>query len=335
MSGSGGKRNHHEEEHEEHVNHEAWVIPYADVLTLLMALFLVLWALGDPSEDKTEVVADSFRRELGTGIGPFQIGSASGAGPLSDGGTQVIGELAPAPTQELGAMPGEREGGDPDEWQEAEWQQAWDEALDAADWTDGGTVEVGEGGRALELDLALPNGDLTPIRLDPATFRPVEDGDEVDVELGDPLDVVEQTVRDEAIGSGLNTSVGFRREARGLVVTIVSDQVLFREAAADVQADGIVILDVIAESLRDLPNSIIIEGHTDSRPIATDRYPSNWELSTARATSVLRYLVEQRGIDGDRVAAAGYADTRPVATGSDDTSLARNRRVEIVVLQTA
>ena len=98
MSGSRGKQRHHEEEHEEHVNHEAWVIPYADVLTLLMALFLVLFALGDPNKEKLEIAAQSFRNELGGGSSPFDLGIGSGgAGPLADGGASVLDGAGPAP----------------------------------------------------------------------------------------------------------------------------------------------------------------------------------------------------------------------------------------------
>ncbi len=306
MSGSRGKKRQHEEEHEEHVNHEAWVIPYADVLTLLMALFLVLWALGDPNPEKTEVAAESFRRELGTGGGAgFDINEGAGGGPLGDSGISVLDGQGPAPLdarQEVSAITGDAASG-------------------------------AEGGDATDPD--APVGDPVDddmIELDPVTFQPIDHSDEV---LGDPLSEVERIVRETAIGSGLTTAVGFRRESRGLVVTVVSDSVLFLEGQADVQPDGIVILDVIAESLRDLPNSVIVEGHTDSRPISTLRYPSNWELSTARATSVLRYLVEQRRMPSNRVAAAGYADTRPIADADDPASLALNRRVEIVVLATA
>ena len=92
---------------------------------------------------------------------------------------------------------------------------------------------------------------------------------------------------------------------------------------------------MVADALMDVPNHVMIEGHTDSRPISTARYPSNWELSTARATSVLRYLVETRGFPGERASAAGYADTHPVEAGTSASALARNRRVEIVVLSTA
>ncbi|MFN3255963.1 MAG: OmpA family protein [Ilumatobacter sp.] len=305
MSESRGKKRGHEEEHEEHVNHEAWVIPYADVLTLLMALFLVLWALGDTNEEKTEIAAESFRRELGGsgGISSFDIGEGTGGGPLANGGISILEGNGPAP------MSAES---DPNALGASQNENGEDEVLNA----DG-----------------LPSpGDREVFELDPVVFDPIDHSGEV---LGDPLSEVERTIRENAIGSGLNTVVGARRESRGLVVTIVSDSVLFLEGQAAVQPDGITILGVIADSLRELPNSLIVEGHTDSRPISTARYPSNWELSTARATSVLRYLVEEQGMPADRVAAAGYADTRPIADGSDAESLARNRRVEIVVLATA
>ena len=115
-------------------------------------------------------------------------------------------------------------------------------------------------------------------------------------------------------------------------MSIVSDKVLFGEGDDSVRPDGIVILDVIADALRDTANPIIIEGHTDSRPISTAVFPSNWELSTARATSVLRFLTEDLGLAPGRLSAAGYADTRPVDESGSFESLARNRRVEIVVL---
>ena len=98
MSASRGKQRHHDDEHEEHVNHEAWVIPYADVLTLLMALFLVLFALGDPNKEKLEIAAQSFRAELGGGESAFDLGlGTGGAGPLAEGGASVLDGNGPAP----------------------------------------------------------------------------------------------------------------------------------------------------------------------------------------------------------------------------------------------
>jgi chemotaxis protein MotB len=166
----------------------------------------------------------------------------------------------------------------------------------------------------------------------PPTLIPVET---VIDPVGDPLSYVEQIVHDHAVSTGLTTAIGFRRETRGLVVTIVTDMVLFAPGEANIEPDGFEILGVVADALMDVPNHVTIEGHTDSRPISTSQYPSNWELSTSRATSVLRYLVESRGFPGERASAAGYADTHPVDAGTSAAAFARNRRVEIVVLATA
>jgi chemotaxis protein MotB len=308
----GKKRHHDHEEHEEHVNHEAWVIPYADVLTLLMALFLVLFALGRTDEEKLELAADSFRRELGRGESLFDLGiGTGGAGPLVAGGASVLDGAGPAPI---------RSDAPPD-------------------------VPAPPTTLPIEETIGPPKVVIVPsagpVTVPSTTIAPEDEGDLVsDVEqaeevLGDPLTEVERRVREQAIGTGLTDKIGFRRETRGLVVTIVTDRVLFQEGRAEVQPAGVRILDVVADALLDLPNTVTIEGHTDSRPISTSQYPSNWELSTARATSVLRYLIEQRDFPPQRLSAAGYADTRPIDTGTDPASLARNRRVEIVVLATA
>lgn len=341
MSGeSRGKRRHHDhEEHEEHVNHEAWVIPYADVLTLLMALFLVLWALGDPNPDKTNIAAESFRRELGGrgGISDFDIGFGTGGGPLANGGVSVLEGAGPAPMATQS---------DPNANAAAVSEQP-DDGLDSGVFAGMPPTDIGPGDPRFD---PLSDGSATdqadeseemdePDQPDESTAEDEIDdpgdgsgsGDGGDADV-DPLDQIEQAVRDEAVGSGLSTSLGFRREERGLVVSIVSDSVLFTPGDADVQESGKEILAVIADALIEKPNSIIVEGHTDSRPISTPRFPSNWELSTERATSVLRFLSEDLGIPGSRLSAAGYADTRPLAEGDDTASLARNRRVEIVVI---
>ncbi|MEM9746502.1 MAG: flagellar motor protein MotB [Actinomycetota bacterium] len=352
MSGGGGesrgRNRHHEEEHEEHVNHEAWVIPYADVLTLLMALFLVMWALGDPNPDKTNVAAESFRRELGGrgGISNFDIGFGTGGGPLANGGVSVLegGGAAPMPNDD--GDPNSRDGGatnpvDPPGGPDDDGILAGmptseigptDPRFDPLD-----APGDDEGDGQDEPDFAGGDAVIGPLGpIDPndgAGGFVTGDGSSGDAaDPPDPLDEIEEAVREEAIGSGLSTAVGFRREARGLVVSIVADQVLFGAGDDSVQPDGILILDVIADALRETPNAIIVEGHTDNRPISTAEFPSNWELSTARATSVVRFLSEQAGLERGRLSAAGFADTRPISEGNDPASLARNRRVEIVVI---
>jgi len=87
--------------------------------------------------------------------------------------------------------------------------------------------------------------------------------------------------------------------------------------------------------LKGIDNTVRVEGHTDSRPINTYRYPSNWELSGARAGVVVRYFIEEHGIDEDRFLIAGYADTRPVAENTTPENMSKNRRVEIVILDDA
>ena len=113
---------------------------------------------------------------------------------------------------------------------------------------------------------------------------------------------------------------------------MATDKVLFDSASARLLPQGRVILDALAPTLATLPNRLSVDGHTNSLPIATDRFPSNWELSTDRATGVLRYLAGPGKVASTRMVAAGYADTRPLLPGSDPRSVVVNRRVEIVVL---
>jgi chemotaxis protein MotB len=131
--------------------------------------------------------------------------------------------------------------------------------------------------------------------------------------------------------AGLGQGLDFTLEGRGLVVTVLSDAVLFDPGSANLEQGGMTVLSIIAEALKMIPNEVVIEGHTDSRPISTSRFPSNWELSTSRATAVLRYLAGT-GIDPGRLSAMGYGDTRPVGDNAAAEGQAKNRRVEIIVL---
>ncbi|MGE0139079.1 MAG: flagellar motor protein MotB [Ilumatobacteraceae bacterium] len=268
MSKSRGHHRHEEhEEHEEHVNHEAWVIPYADMLTLLMALFLVLFAVGRTDIEKFKKLAESFHKEFGNGGSAeiISVGTGSTGDTPLEGGTGVLENVEVRPT-------------------ESQIEEA---------------IELAE-----------------------------ESAAQVEVEhLGD----VQEDIQAAADAQGVGDKIAFRFEGRGLVLTILDDSVLFESGQATLQPAGIAILDLVLPALRDLSNDIAIEGHTDSRPISTTRYPSNWELSTARATSVLRYLLLQ-GFDPNRISAAGYADTRPIADNATPEGQAANRRVELVVV---
>tara|TARA_R110002074_G_scaffold145034_2_gene293399 strand:- start:21683 stop:22327 length:645 start_codon:yes stop_codon:yes gene_type:complete len=119
-------------------------------------------------------------------------------------------------------------------------------------------------------------------------------------------------------------------EEKNLVKLAMSDSILFFPADATLSLSGEQVLDEIAVMLKQRPWHILVEGHTDNQPISTPRYSSNWELSSARATSVTRYLIG-RGIRPQRLSAIGYADTRPLVSNDNEQERSKNRRVAIVL----
>ena len=257
-----------EEEHEEHVNHEAWVIPYADMLTLLMALFLVLFAISSVDLAKFKALADNLNMTLG---GP---GAAEPSIVAVEGATGVL------------------EGGEnPIALQLTNRQSLAEEALQQQE------------------------AQAQAVAVEQAS-------------LGE----VERLVGQVAENAGLGHSVQLRQEARGLIIAVVADDVLFHPGSAELQAGGRAVMAQIVEVLRGLPNQLAVEGHTDSRPINTAQFPTNWELSTGRATSVLRFLVDDLHFDPQRVSASGYGDRRPIGDNATVEGRATNRRVEIAVL---
>jgi chemotaxis protein MotB len=268
-----GHHAHHEEEHE---NHEAWVIPYADMITLLMGLFIVMWSIGNADLLKLQQISHSFASSLGMSSGNVG-GSQSGGAGVLDG--------IERPSIEL-----ER--------------------------------------------ILLETPMMTPERLEAAVDaleQAEQDAVAREVE-SQQLREVEKLISEHAAATGVAAVVGFRYEERGLVVSIVSDQVLFEPGSAVLRPEGRRVLDGLADALLGLPNQVAIEGHTDSVPISTARFPSNWELSTARATSVLQYFVQSYGFPPGRLTASGYAEQRPVADNGSASGRAQNRRVDIAVL---
>jgi chemotaxis protein MotB len=129
------------------------------------------------------------------------------------------------------------------------------------------------------------------------------------------------------ISNGIQVS----QQERGLVITLM-DGVLFASGSADLSANSKRTLDQLAEILKAEPHSIRVEGHTDDSPIATSQFPSNWELSTARATCIVQYFVEAHGFEPSRLSAAGYGEYHPVDSNSSIKGKQKNRRVDIVVL---
>ena len=120
---------------------------------------------------------------------------------------------------------------------------------------------------------------------------------------------------------------------KGLAIIFLAE-VLFDSGKADVKEEAYGALQKIAKVLNEnvADRNIGIEGHTDNEPIKYSGWKSNWELSTARATSVLHYLEDEKGLEPKRLSATGYGQHRPVASNDDKESRRQNRRVEIVIL---
>ncbi|MFZ5861406.1 MAG: flagellar motor protein MotB [Nitrospirota bacterium] len=141
---------------------------------------------------------------------------------------------------------------------------------------------------------------------------------------------IQETVR--LIDAG-KSNITVAKDSRGLVIRI-SDTLVFEPGRADILPQNSELLDRVAALLAEIPNQIIVEGHTDNVPIRTPQFPSNWELAVARATTIVRYFVEHRTIDPQRIAIGGYGEFRPIAWNDTPEGRAKNRRVDIVVLQT-
>ncbi|PKM13477.1 MAG: flagellar motor protein MotB [Gammaproteobacteria bacterium HGW-Gammaproteobacteria-5] len=130
-----------------------------------------------------------------------------------------------------------------------------------------------------------------------------------DLALGDDIEVI--------VNDG---SISFR----------ISSEILFGSGRAELEDAGLDVIDRLVPTLAAGGHLIIVEGHTDNLPIQTKRFPSNWELSASRASSVVRYL-QLAGIESTRLSATGYADTRPLADNGDEQGRASNRRVELIM----
>ncbi len=142
--------------------------------------------------------------------------------------------------------------------------------------------------------------------------------------------VTYQSVKESLIEEGLDQDVKIRVEERGVVLEI-EDRILFDSAKADIKPEAERILVKVAGILKRLPNQIIVEGHTDNVPINTVFFPSNWELSVARAVRVVRFLSEAVNIPSERFIAAGYGEYRPIANNNTAEGRATNRRVNIII----
>lgn len=275
--GRGRRPKKHEEE--EHENHERWLVSYADMMTLLLVLFVVLYAMSQVDQAKFSALAKGLSASFGAPVSVM-------TSPTPDG---AVLDGLPGAVDIASAIP-------PD----STVAQAQVDAAAAA--------AAAERARRVALEAAAAYDDLAAAR------------DKIATALA---------------AAGYADAARFDIDERGLVVHIVADAVLFDAEKAVLRPEGRQILDAAAPALVDLPNVLRVEGHANHLPVtAGGPWPSNWELSGYRASTVLRHLARD-GVPEARMSATGYSSTRPLVPESDPNALSVNRRVDIVVLSTA
>jgi len=141
-------------------------------------------------------------------------------------------------------------------------------------------------------------------------------------------DKIKKKIREKV---GTDAAISTEMTERGLVIHIM-ESALFKLGSATLEPQAKQVLDIVSENLVNIPNHIRVEGHTDNVPINTSKYPSNWELSSARATEVVRYLINTHSIKPESVSALGYGEYRPLRPNNTMENRAQNRRVDVVVL---
>lgn len=183
------------------------------------------------------------------------------------------------------------------------------------------TVMAGESGDSI-LEYNLYDGDVPLI----GGETPTEtiDGDQIEESM---YYQVNKFVSEH----DLSAVVDIIESEKGIVIQL-RDNILFETAKSNLRDDSRDILSSIGKLISSLDNNIVVEGHTDNRPISTADFPSNWELSVDRAVNVVRYFVENEGIDPSRLSATGYGEYQPVVDNDSEENMAKNRRVNILIM---
>lgn len=166
----------------------------------------------------------------------------------------------------------------------------------------------------------------------PSPEEPLSPEEERDRRDREQLEQLEQTALALLKQAGISSEVAVERHQRGLVLRFAAN-VLFESGKAELKPEALRIVDSVIPLLAGIPNEVRVEGHTDNVPIQTIQFPTNWELSTARATTVIRRFVEIHGLDPRRLSAAGYGEYRPLTGNGDEAGRQLNRRVDVVLMR--
>jgi chemotaxis protein MotB len=264
MSAQRGRRRRHTDG-AAHESEERWLLTYADMITLLLALFVVLFAISSVNVSKLKTLQQSLKDAF--------------SGRVLDGGEAIMetGESVVVRTMQTSPT-------------------------------------------------VIPRIAAIGRPSDPAAAAALQARREED-----ELQQLKRQLDAYAAAHGFKSQVETVLTRRGLVVRLLTDNVLFDSGEAVLKSQGLPLLGEVGTLLGvDRIHPIVVEGHTDDVPISTSQYASNWELSTARASQVVRYLIG-RSVPARRFGASGYADLHPLTTNATAAGRSRNRRVEVVL----
>lgn len=240
--------------HEDHVD-EAWLLPYADILTLLLALFIVLFAASEVDKEKFKEISEAFNSELQGGTGVLD----------QEAAVENFEDTSPIPK------------------------------LGEADPSDGEQSKISQ-----EQDRK---------------------------ELKELQEKIEAYIEEKGLAPRLQTEL----INKGLLLKI-KEGVLYPSGSADITQESRTIAVEISNLLvTDPPRNILIEGHTDNVPTTSTEFPSNWELSSARAINFMKILLENDNLDPKKFSATGYGEYQPIASNDTAAGRAENRRVSVLI----
>ncbi|OZB50592.1 MAG: flagellar motor protein MotB [Cellulomonas sp. 14-74-6] len=275
---------------EEHTNAERWAVSYSDMMTVLMGLFIVLFAISQVDQQKFTALRDS----LATGFGQGTVRSSV-----------------------LESNPGVLEG-----------------VSAATDANEVGTAGLVTADKGLGEQASAPQA----AGAQPAASSPTTDPKLLLAARAEAahLEQIRDAIKSELGAVGLSDAVDYKITERGLIIGLVAQDVFFGPESAQLTPTSQRVIDTLSPTLRGITEQVSVEGHANTLPVSgTGKYATNWELSSDRATQVLRRLVESDGMPADRIMAVGFGDARPEVPGTDDQALAANRRVDLVVLSSA
>ncbi len=251
--------------HEEHTNHERWAIPYGDLLTLLLAFFVVMYSISSVNAGKYRVLSNSlyaaFRGQPRT-LSPVQVGRK---------------RYGPGSLRNMSIMP-------------------------------------------MQIVQYRPH---VHVKVPPVAVSPPAANNPTLTRVADHVD--------RALAALMRQHAVLMRRKPGMLEVQFSTDLLFPSGSARLSASAVAAIKRLASVLEHYPNAIRVEGFTDNIPIRTVQFASNWELSAARAGSVV-HVLSAHGVAAKRLAVIGFGDQRPVASNATSAGREANRRVVVVIL---